>query len=167
LVAAVTVLTAVAAGLVAVLVIAGLVAAATVLTAAAAGLVAALVIAGVAAVLTALTAVAAGAAVVLAGAAAVVAAFTTVAAGAGVDPPAATDDTAFDTAPPGLTEGVALAAVGTLETPPRVTAAAAPLGTARTANSRATAVIQRILKLQTSPTRVVRLPRNRKNLPIF
>jgi hypothetical protein len=92
---------------------------------------------------------------------------TTLAAGAVGEPLAEMDDTAFETALPGLSDEGAAAVVGRLETPPRVTAAAAPLGTARTASSKATAVIQRILKLRTSGTPVASLPRNRKNLPIF
>lgn len=95
---------------------------------------------------------------------------TTFAADAAVEPVADTEDTAVETEPTGLTAGGEDAGTdGAPGTSPdvRVTAAAAPLGTARTASSKATAVIQRILKLQTSRTCVVRLPRNRENLPIF
>jgi hypothetical protein len=95
---------------------------------------------------------------------------TTLAAGAAVETVADTEDTAVETEPAGLTAGGEDAGTdGAPGTSPdvRVTAAAAPLGTARTASSKATAVIQRILKLRTSPTGVVRLPRNGENLPIF
>jgi hypothetical protein len=133
----------------------GLVVVLTVLTA----VVAVLVIAGLVVVLTVLTAVVAGLTTALTAGAGVATGLTTLVAAAAVEPaPGAPEDTAFETALPGATEDGGVAALGRLETLPRVTAAAAPLGTARAASSNATAAIHRTLKLQTSPTSVATLP---------
>jgi hypothetical protein len=150
----VTVLMAVATGLVAVLATAALVAVATVSRAAVAGFVAVL----------------AGGAGVAAGAGLVAVLTTLAALAAAVEPVAGAEDSTVEIELTGLPAGGEDAGTdGAPGASPdvRVTAAAAPLGTARTASSRATAVIQRILNLQTSPTCVVSLPRIGKNLPIF
>ena len=170
LAAVATVFTAAVAGFVAALTTTGLVAVATVVTAAVAGFVAVLTTTGLAAVATVLTAAVAGFVALPAGGAELVAVLTTLATAAVVDPVAGAEDATAETELTGLTtggeddrtDGVAGASPDV-----RVTAAAAPPGTARTANSKATAEIQRILNLQTSPTCAVSLPRKPKNLPIF
>ena len=126
---------------------------------------------GLAAVATVVTAAVAGFVALLAGAAGLVAVLTTPAAAAAVDPVTGAEDATVDTELTGLTAGGEDAGdrVGGRGKPRRQSyrRGGAAWHRAEMANSKATAVIQRILNLQTSPTCAVSLSRNRKNLPIF